>query len=315
MELERWLDNTKMGTFERCPREFFMRHVLFLTRHSEGSVATEFGKAFHTALEHFFSGKSKDEAIQLGALQLQESLSRLIEAGDERVYEDGRSDIDTFVRAVQYFLSSGAGMELSSITKSAQCELKLTLVDESGWELLGRIDMLVETHSGQIMIVDFKTTGWNIKSYAQKILTDTQLQTYALIVQETAVAKTVNAGAYAVLYVNRKKLKSGHFSPTISLDSALLPLALTQDHLERARSRFKLSVQNIERAWETKSFPCVWSQCGRINGICQFHPLCERFWKADLSKNSVEQIFEVAFSLGYIQHRWHPFEDEGRSQS
>ena len=310
MELEKWLDNTKIGTFERCPREFFLRHVLFLTRHSEGSVATEFGKAFHSALELFFSGKPVEEAIQLGALKLQESLSRLAESGNERVYEDGRADIDTFVRALQYFLNSGAGRELSSLIKDAKCELKLRLVDKSGWELLGRIDLLAETHSGQIMIVDFKTTGWSIKSYAQKILTDTQLQTYALIVKETAVARTVHAGAYAVLYVKRARLKSGQLSPSISLDSALLPLALTQDHLDRALARFRSAREEIERAYSRMHFPCIWSQCQRIAGICQFHPLCERFWRTELTPQNIEHIYEVAFGLDFVQHRWHPFEDD-----
>ena len=311
MELEKWLDNTKMGTFERCPREFFLRHILMLTRESEGSVATEFGKAFHHTLELYFSGTDKDEAIQSGVLKLQESINRLIEAGDERVYEDARADIDTFVRAIQYFLTAGAGQELRSIVKNAKCELKLTYTEpESKWSLLGRIDLLAETHAGQHMLVDFKTTSWGLRGWGNKLLTDTQLQTYAFIATKTLVVKEVHAGAYAILHVQRRKLKSGQFSPNITLDSALLPLALTQDHLARAENRFLTVSKSIERAYESKHFPCVWSQCNRLTGVCQFHPLCERFWRSSLENSEVEHIYEIAFSLGYIQHRWHPFEED-----
>lgn len=309
MELEKWLDNTKMSAFERCPREFFLRHVLMLTKESEGSVATEFGKAFHKTLELYFSGTPTEEAIQQGALHLQESVSRLLEAGHERVFDDPRADIDTFIRAVQHFLTAGAGMELRSMTKSAKCELKLTLTD-GDWSLLGRIDMLAETHAGQNLLVDFKTTAWGLRGWGNRLITDTQLQTYALIAVSTLVVDTVHAGAYAVLYVNRRKLASGQWSPNISLDSALFPLALTHDHLKRAEHRFRLCREQIQRAYESMHFPCIWSSCGRLgSGVCQFHPLCERFWSSDL-RSELQHIYEVAFSLGYIQHRWHPFEDE-----
>jgi len=311
VEIEKWLDNTKIASLERCPREFFLRHVLFLTKESEGSVATEFGKAFHLALDLFFTGTPKEEAINKACLKLQESIACLIEAGNERVYEDGRADLDTLVRALHYFLTAGAGSELAGLLKSCKTELKLSFKDpETGWSLLGRIDLLGETHSGSVLLVDFKTTGWSIKNWGNKLITDTQLQTYAFISTATAVVRNVDAGAYAVLQVQRRRLKSGALSPNVTLDSALLPIALTTDHLLRAEERFKRAVRLIEEFARANSFDCVWSSCNRLHGICQFHPLCERFWRAPLSKTEVvEELEEVAYSLGFVKHRWYPFEE------
>jgi len=309
--MEKWLDNTKISSWERCPREFFLRHCLHLTKEDRGSVATEFGKAFHLACELVFTGTPLESALNEAVRTFKESLLSLMESAEaDSLYEDGRSDPDTLLRSLHYFFTSGAGSELLGVLKHSQTELQLTYSDpEIGWDLLARIDLLGETHSGTVLLVDFKTTGWNLRSWGAKILTDTQLQTYALVVT-SVTSRKVDAGAYAVLQVQRRRLRSGAFSPNISLDSALFPLALTEDHLQRAKDRFKQTAKALEQAWESRSFPCVWSSCSRMNGVCQFHPLCERFWKAELSKEE-EQIREVAFSLGFVEQRWDPFDVGG----
>ena len=318
--IEKWLDNSKMGAFERCPREFLLRYILHLDKKTEkGQVALAFGKAFHYGCEIYFQNIPHDDrqqvlqtAISKATEQLQQTLSELASIGSEEIYSDPRADIDFLARTLSYFFTSGAGKELSDMTLEAKPEVHMEWEHEdTGWKLVGKADLILQTLSKSTIVIDFKTTRWTIKTqWGTKAQTDTQLSTYCLLAKTTGLVNNIDAVAYAVIRADRRQLKNGQWSPSITLESDFFPVAITQDHLDRALFRFIRIVNSVDTSDlenpEPKSFPPVFSSCQRLGGNCKFFPLCELTWKSE----DIEEIREVALRLDYKEDRWHPFEQE-----
>jgi len=297
---EKWLDNSKVSAFETCPRLYFLRYCLHLSAEKSLSPALLFGKAFHSACEHFFKGLDEDTAIETGLEVLVNSVDRV----DEFSRDDWRLDEESFARSCLYFFSH-TGREIKSLAEVLETEMKIELKDpETDYSYLGRIDLFMKSKTGLFSVIDIKTTSMSItQGWTQKLLVDTQIQGYAYLV-ERSKDLPVFSGAYAILSARRSRLKSGALSPNMTIDSSFLPLALSSDHLRRAEWRFKKTAQAIE----TSSFPCNFSSCLHYSKVCQFHPLCERYWAEDVREKE-EEIKEVALSSGYSIEKWHPFDD------
>lgn len=321
LKIEKWLDNSKMGAFERCPREFFLRYVLHLQKPQEkGQIALLFGKAFHIGCEEFFkarnSGLSPEKSLEVSISKAIEEFQTFLSQfsienpQSEELLEDPRADVDFLARTLSFFFTAGTGKELSDMTRRALTELLIEWKPQnSEWKLLGRVDLIIETLSQSTILIDFKTTRYSIsRNWSEKSQTDVQLSTYCLLALKVLVVQKIDAVAYAVVQADRRRLKNGRWSPTITLKSELFPLAMTQDHIERAEYRFSRIVNSVDTSAQDpkpQSFPPVFGSCQRLKGICQFFPLCELTWKSQ----TWDDVLEIAERLGYIQSRWHPFED------
>lgn len=324
-ENRKWIDNSKANAFERCPREFLLRYHLDLAQPNQDTLILDYGKAFHSGVECFFKAVFQDGLAESQALematevavrQLNEALQRLAELGAESLYTDPRANPDLLVRALTYFLTSGAGRDIKVMSQQVLAELKLAAnLAEPDWQALGRIDLLIQSHTGDWIVIDVKTTRWSIRDWNRKALVDTQLSTYGWIAVATATAPAVTAGAYAVCRADQRLLKSGAWSPSISLDSELVPVALTVSRLQATEARFNRIASRLSSLGvgisdtheiPVREFPCHWSACQRLGGICQFAQLCELTWDV----GNTADILETAERLGYEAQPWHPFDDQ-----
>ena len=307
----KWVDNSKISCLERCPREFFLRYILHLTI-ERPSIAIAYGKAMHTVIEKAVLqsniSQSKKIALEMWDYTLQEEVQQM---GGEIPYDDFRAEPSTGRLALEHLFSpDGALYELMNMKSSVkEVELKIDIPIIMDWRFHGRADIVLEYKSGVLGLVDIKTTGWKIESWGQKILVDVQLHGYGYGLKEMGF--DINSGAYMVLQSNRRKLKSGAWINSPTIKSGIFPVAVTEDHLSRVRDRMIKAVIQIEGREDRCLWECIWSSCQKLSGICQFHPLCERYWNVNgysLDKEK-EDILDMALSLGYIQHEWHPFID------
>ncbi len=316
---QQWLDNSKCNAIERCPREFMLRYLLHLNRSDEDTLVMDFGKAFHRGVETFFNAifvdnqtesEALEKAVATATAELNSALQHLAEIGAESLYTDPRANPDLLIRALTYFLTAGAGLDILRMASTVMSEMKLRFpIPNSAMEFLARVDLLVHTHGGDWIVVDVKTTRWPVRDWPRKALVDTQITTYALAVRESGITDQVNAGAYAVCRADQRKLKSGAWSPNVSLESELIPVALTVSKLEAMKNRIvriATHLQPIIGDGDPPSplqFPCHWSACQRLRGICQFAQLCELTWDfAD-----AESIREKAHEMGFVEDPWDPF--------
>ena len=241
------------------------------------------------------------EAAQGAALAALEA-----ELEDKDAPLDYRLDPSILNLALSYYVAQ-ALPEIQGLARSMEVEVSLALPAKGDpkWVFGGRADMVLENYAGELIIIDLKTTSWSLNSggWSSKLLTDVQLQMYAWLLEEIQ-QKRVSSGAYSILYIYARARKDGSFSSP-NLETAFLPVALTESHKERAKWRAQNALRSILRS----SFPCNFSACQQWNRICQFHPLCERFWNSDPREDS-PIILEVAQALGYIQEEWNPLEPQ-----
>lgn len=301
LETRDWLDNSKIATYESCPRKYFLRYELNLAPETGLSPALIFGKAFHKAVETYFTLRSPnvEEALAVGYAILEACRPQAEE------YDDWRLEPDSLLRAVNHFLTH-AGSEIMNLSDKIYPELKLWFHDEPlGFTYVGRADLLIRTLSGTWSVIDLKTTSWAInQGWGSRLLVDTQLQGYAFLV-ESLYEIEVFGGGYAIISASRSRLKSGAWSPNLRLDSAFLPIALTPDHKERALHRFRTAAEGIA---QDRSFSCRFSSCLQWNKVCSYHPICERTWSWR-APSQREELKELAVAIGFVEEVWDPFDD------
>ena len=301
--MERWIDHSKILALRRCPREFYLNYKVNLTRlEDRATIAQGFGKAVHKALQQAFREETleaaRQKALEVFPLELQAELSLL----NEPDLEDPRADISTGLSLID----QGFGQAVKDLFNMKEevigTEMELEADLDFGWKLLCPADLVLRLRSGQLMLVDIKTTRWRLDSWGSKIVADTQLHLYAYALSK--VLEQPDSAAYLVLKFDRRRLRSGAWSPNVSVDSALFPVAVTEQWLRRIEAWAKEAVLEIEGRSAVNQWECDWGSCIRYSYLCQFHPLCERFWDR---LPSVEELKEVAFGLGYIEQEWHPF--------
>jgi len=301
--MKKWIDNSQISTYERCPREWYLRYHLGLKKPTyKGLVAQEFGKAFHRAIELFFKSHSVEECIEIAVSEFQETLNDLsvknpTEEFLQELYEDPRADVDLLSRTIGYFLTEGVGKQIKDMTLKAHPEVLLSVYDpRTQFHLIGRIDLIIETFGESKLMVDIKTTRYSIQqNWTVKAQTDTQLG-------------FINAVSYAVLRVDRRKLKSGVWSPKITLESDFFPVAITRTEIQKALFRFRMvaSEINSKDLDDPMNFPCRFTSCQRFNSACQFHPLCQITWNS----RDKQEIQETAQRLELIIEQWSPAQED-----
>ncbi len=310
MEIKNWIDNSKIGCLERCPREFYLRYGLHLTREVPSS-AIAFGKAMHEVIENALKEHDniKDIVEYCEAVWEQTLMKYIVEIGIEVDYEDYRLEPSTGLLALSELFMNGAGKDLLGLKDEVlNTEMELSFKVLQNFEFRGKADIVLRTKAGTNMLVDIKTTGWKMESWAEKATVDCQLHSYALALDKMNLK--VHSGAYLVVQTNRRRLSSGAWSNKPTLKSALFPIAVTEDYKERMLRRIERAVIKITGRAKMYLFEPVWSQCQRLSGVCQFHPLCERYWRYNgIDLQSIEpELLEVALSLGYRQEEWNPFD-------
>jgi CRISPR/Cas system-associated exonuclease Cas4 (RecB family) len=230
-----------LSLFQQCPLRFFFRYIEGL---SEEMVASSlvFGRSIHSALEFHFEQLMIDQAAP--------SLDTLLDVfqaawrshdGPEIRFGKGE-DINTLGRLAERMLRAFKASSLArpdGTILGIEEELRADLVP-GGPELLGRVDLLVETEEA-IEVTDFKTarSQWSVEHVdeaAPQLLLYSELAkplsdgkplklAFAVITKTQAPALNMHLVAVAPAKVERTKrvvervwraIQAGHFYPNPS---------------------------------------------------------------------------------------------------
>src|SRR5690554_5585155 len=80
------LDNSKLTTYRRCPREFFFRHVVGWTKELE-SHDLVFGEAWHQALDQLYTAGFTEDNFLLAYTRFLESYRAVFPPETDIFYE------------------------------------------------------------------------------------------------------------------------------------------------------------------------------------------------------------------------------------
>jgi len=307
MSYAKWLDNSKINALERCPRQFYYRYILDLTKPSEKTtIATAFGKAIHRTLEKSVLSSSLEEARTLALESFPSLLLEELAMTSSEERDDPRAEPSTGLLLLEDFFSpSGAGSSLFNLKDEVLAvETEVEVPAFYGYTFKAMADILLRLKTGETCLVDIKTTRWRVDRYALQAVADTQLHSYAWALGRSSFGQPSSA-MYLVLKVDRRRLRSGIWSNTVSTDTAIFPLALTKNHIDQMEDRIRRAALEIEGRLLARDFQCRFGSCLSWNSVCQFQPLCERFWK-ELPLDD-QEVKEIAFSLGFEEEEWIPF--------
>lgn len=312
-EMMKWIDNTRIGCLERCPREFLYRHVLGLVPPQVRRLPQAFGNAIHRAIEKAIEVSLRPQEALEAALDewqvafLQEVLPLADEEGP-----DYRLERDTGEALLRHLFSPDGAMTafLGTVDEVLGTEMRLEVPVEVGpgivWTFRGRADVVARLKMGSDCLMDIKTTGWHLTGWHEKMQADTQLHSYAWALKQ--LGYDIYSACYVVGKVNRRLLKDGRWSPNISVDSAMFPVACTEDYMEKMWWRMRRAALELEGRLAVNHWECRFGSCLRFNNVCGYQPLCDRFWREDSPE--LDYLKEFAVSLGFRIEPWDPFAED-----
>lgn len=164
------LTTSSMASFRRCPRHYYHRYELGLTRISTGT-ALRVGTAFHLAMELRGKGATMEEASESATSLMAdlpyelETLRQLIAAYWWRYSIDTLKMFDI----ERVFRMSLTNPETGKNSKSFQ--------------LAGKIDAIAQLPDGRMAIVEYKTAGEDISpdsNYWLRLRCDPQISLYVV---------------------------------------------------------------------------------------------------------------------------------------
>jgi len=307
--MKKWIDNSKAGALERCPRYYWLRYVAHLTQQQENAKIL-FGKSIHYAFEQTF------DQIMLGENDLQVLSEVFIESGilywnkclenlDPYDVQETYFTEDSFVHIANLWFSETWMLLAQQIDKVCGTELivKFQLPEPAkDWTYICRADLVFQDISGNLCLIDHKTTGWSPNMLLTTLEADTQLSSYCMALSQK-YNKPVSMAYLNIIQYVRRRVKSGAFGkPTCK--TQLAPVVISPSRLEMMLWRYVACAVEVERRLEENNWACQPSACGFRGGVCEFHPLLDRIWKEAPSESHIE----MALNLGYRIEEWRPFE-------
>ena len=315
-QVEKWIDNSKAGALERCPRSFWFRYVADLTSLEENDKIA-FGKSVHYAFEQVFDqvmfGESDRDFlvevfVETGTLFWQQMLPSL----DPSVAEETYFAEDSFASIANQWFEQVWPMLTGQLKAICGTELvvRFRLPEPAAdWTYICRADLVYKDLADNYVLIDHKTTGWSPTMLLNSLEADTQLPSYCMALSQK-FGKPVSVAMLNVIQYSRRWLKSGTLSkPTLKTE--LFPVVISPQRLEMMLCRYAAAAKEIERRLETNNWCCQPSACGFKGRTCEFFILCERFWKEDPCDSHIEQ----ALQLGFRQEKWEPFGKGGNYEA
>ena len=135
-------DYSMMNDYQVCPRMYYYRHILGLTRKVK-QTAPAFGHSIHKALDSWYVDKDVEKAVSIFKADYKEDL----ELDDKRTHVMGDWILRNYHTTYQ-----------SMPWKLLATEQAFTIPLPNGNNLLGRIDKIVEWN-GAVWVIDHKTTS------------------------------------------------------------------------------------------------------------------------------------------------------------
>ncbi len=166
------LSHTSIASFLRCPRLWYLEHVLRLSPVGDRSRALGFGTAFHAALEQWWTADGSDEA------RLAASFAAFQLSGEQLSFEDGCLGPELLLG----YAATYANDELRAHSiPLGECKIEVPVLDPDGnvapdMVLVAKLDEIGFELGGETVLVEHKTTSSDINSSTFWSRFDTSLQ-------------------------------------------------------------------------------------------------------------------------------------------
>jgi hypothetical protein len=205
------LSATRLASFRRCPRQYYLRYELGLARVRK-AAPLRFGSAFHCGLELRRSGQSRELAIQAATADYESCP----DWAEPQAWAVEREQVRALL-AGHFWRYGQDDLEYAAVEQAFDLPLHnpATGARSSVLRVAGRIDALVRLSDGRAAVLESKTAGEDIApdgEYWLRLRCDGQISLYVL------AARALGFDAATVLYdVTRK--------PTIRLRRGETPEA------------------------------------------------------------------------------------------
>ncbi len=295
--MDRWLDNTRIFHWERCPRYFHWRHECGLVGLEEPhSAALNYGSAVHAGFEAAFKAMAAGLPLELAERHGWEAIETYFDevgdpVGDWRTREVAVAAWSEWLRCTRDAISEWPEIVLVEHRVAVK-------VPDTDWVFLARVDLVV-ANATHLMIVDHKTTSRPIGPAVLTMTESPQLRTYAWAIEEALRdGRTINA-AYNICASSRRRNRIGWGQ--LVVDHAFSPIGVTPALLAMHLQRIHHTIEAIE----SPQRPLRLSACSGSYGTrCEFWALCSNIgWREPTSAD-----IEWALTVGFREEPWHPFE-------
>jgi hypothetical protein len=184
-------------TLHGCPRRFILDKVTAKPEEQDDNPDFLFGHSVAAGVQSFIAFGDKDRALLDAFLAWNGSL--------ETEKEKSKKSIWFALAAVIQFctISHGIlnGWEVAMINEKPAVELSFAINLENGWRYLGHIVLvLVNSSTGQMMVLELKTTSFNSVNEATYKNSD-QAIGYSIVLDSLARRLGLDSRNYTVLYL------------------------------------------------------------------------------------------------------------------
>lgn len=270
-----YLDNTMLQAFNRCPQQFYWRHIRHLIPLHEGvSPALNFGRAIHSGLEALY--KTGDRKASLDAFHKEFDIGS---QDDKRNVENGLIILTGYF---QKWLPET--WEIVQVESSTSFELSSDII------FCGKLDTIVKTMGGYY-IVEHKTsssTGWFCPR------PNHQLSGYAYAGK--VLGYDIHGAIVNILYVyamNTKKTLNERYHRILT--------GRRDEELEEWKMWVFLCKSQIDLYLQNGWFPKYTNECWR----CSYKDLCN---------SSTKEVQERIIEGSYQVKEWKPWEQLADSE-
>lgn len=309
----KYYDNTMLGDYKKCPRYFYFRHVRGWTP-SGIAMPLIFGLAWHAAMDVIWRGYKKMNKDELVSVAMAAFEDVWIEEGCKPIKELGLQDLEMLGARTPYtaqemlhgYLNKRSYILESSRLIAAESPFAVPIYpDRDDIFYIGRRDKKIETDTGDLVILEHKTTseykveGGFKEQYIQSWWPNSQCEGYLYAGRMEDGDKVRSVWVDAAL-VHKKVHDAFRFIPISATFSTLDNwLWEARDWINRVESeKQRLAGQPADRT-VMGAFPRNTDQCSGKYGLCTYQSLCRSY-------HNPEQVTEAP--AGFQEKFWEPFD-------
>lgn len=276
------IDNSKRTCYQTCPRKYQYLYILHIIS-VKGSSALRYGICFHEGMRAMYAHVAKNNWSRDGV-----PLLKAMEAGKKRWEEEEKRvevepdfrTLDTLMLAIMSYIDRFS--QDDQLLKIVDAEVKFKiLVEKSGLQpfyLTGGIDLEVFMN-GIPWIEEFKTTRYQMESYAQKVSRSSQVYTYCWAGNK--VLASPPEGAFIVIHslTAARSRKTDEWG-TPKIDFLRLPVLVSKQEIKEFEDGLIKDIISIQKDTGTGNFQQRFESCftefyGRFYP-CEYLSLCEQ---------------------------------------
>jgi hypothetical protein len=309
-------DNTKIADYKKCPRSYFIRHVLGWTREGNSKApALVFGSSWHAGMDAVWGGAAEQMSAGAASIDTEELVTQAMLAFNLQWEEDGFDPEISLEEAdalsprtpgianemFYNYVEHNSRMLANSRVLAIEQPLAIPFPElEDAW-YVGRLDKVIE-YNGQIIILEHKTTtAYAIQGQFQRDYCDSwyaapQIKGYQFA--GTLYYPKLSSVWVDASLVHKKVHDAFKFIP-VSHSWPLLQEWVYDTKEWIMRISFEEDRYANTQQLTPGLFPRNEDSCFGKYGVCPFLDICR-------SISDPSTLPEVP--VGYVEERWEPFD-------